>query len=403
MSKFMLSLKWLSVAGLLALLVGVYVLVIRPVQLTWQASAAELSQVMPGDDIPVTATFDATRAVTIAGTPEQIWPWLVQWGYGRAGFYGYDLIENIGSPSGLRSAGKIVPELQHLAAGDRILMNDLAYLTVSDISPNQYMVLTGSANPPTTTSVMTWALYPIDQGHTRLVNRFRFEHTGALPLMALNLFTDFADPIAINKIMLGIQGRVEGNVEPFGYQVAEVAAWLLIFIELIVAMRFIFTWRKWGWAWLFALLVGLALLFALFSPAQVWFKLLPGMVLFWLGIILLVVRLIALPHSITLIKVVHTVVFVLLSGLLAVQLYEVIADRISAVTWIAVTLFVAEGIVLVINSWRCPLTALAEKLGSSHGQITDTLLPKWFADQVFRVYGALFAGALIFLVIRLLG
>ncbi|HEY3341307.1 MAG TPA: hypothetical protein VGK81_04785 [Anaerolineae bacterium] len=276
MSWLTLLMKCLSVAGLLALLAGVYVLLIRPTQLTLGAGAAELRQAMPGDAIPVIATFDATRAVTIAGTPEQIWPWLVQWGYGRAGFYGYDVIENLASPSGLRSADRIIPQWQHLAIGDRILMNDLAYFTVSDISPNQFMVLTGSANPPATTSVMTWALYRIDQGHTRLVNRFRFQHTGTPMLMALNLFTDFADPIAINKIMLGVQARVEGHVEPLGIQVAEVAAWLLIFVELIVATVLIFAWRTWGWAWLIGLFIGLALLFALFSPLLVWFKLLLG-------------------------------------------------------------------------------------------------------------------------------
>lgn len=266
--------KILSVAGLLGLVVAIHILLIRPGQLTWGASEAELGQAMPGDDIPVNATFDATRGVTIAGTPEQIWPWLMQWGYGKAGFYGYDVIENIGSPSGLYSADQIIPELQHLAVGDKILMNDIAYLTVHEVRPNEYMVLTGSADPPTTTSVMTWALYPIDAGHTRLINRFRFEQTGNLMLQALNALTDFADPIAINKILLGVQGHVEGHIEPFSVQVAEVLAWLIIFVEWIVAIGFIFARRAWGWAWLYALFVGLALLFVLFSPAPAWVKLL---------------------------------------------------------------------------------------------------------------------------------
>ena len=266
--------KILSVAGLLGLVVAIHILLIRPGQLTWGASEAELRQAMPGDDISVNATFNATRAVTIADTPEQIWPWLMQWGYGKAGFYGYDLIENIGSPSGLHSAERVIPELQHLAVGDKILMNDIASLTVHDVHPNEYMVLTGSADPPTTTSVMTWALYPIDASHTRLVNRFRFEQTGNLMLQALNAFTDFADPIAINKILLGIQGHVEGHIEPFGVQVAEVSAWLIVFVEWMVAIGLIFARRAWGRAWLFALLIGLALLFALFSPAPAWVKLL---------------------------------------------------------------------------------------------------------------------------------
>jgi hypothetical protein len=132
-----------------------------------------------------------------------------------------------------------------------------------------------------------------------------------------------------------------------------------------------------------------------------WFAM-NGLVLFWFGVILLVVRLIGLTRSIAVIKAVHTVVFVLLSGLLAVLLYEVISGRITALTWIAVTLFLAEGMVLIINGWRCPLTAMAEDLGSPHGQVTDTLLPKWFADRVFRIYTGLLAGALVFLAVRML-
>jgi hypothetical protein len=130
-----------------------------------------------------------------------------------------------------------------------------------------------------------------------------------------------------------------------------------------------------------------------------------GMTIFWLGVIAFVVWLVgvisAKLHSIILIKAVHTVVFVLLSGLLAVYLYEVIADKITFITWVAVTLFLAEGVVLIVNGWRCPLTTMAENLGSPHGQITDIFLPKWFADRVFLVYSGLFVAALLLLLVRL--
>ena len=131
-----------------------------------------------------------------------------------------------------------------------------------------------------------------------------------------------------------------------------------------------------------------------------------AMIVFWFSVISLVVWLTGnasrLLHSITVIKSVHTVVFILLSGLLGIFLYEVIANRITLFTWTAVTLFVAEGGILVVNHGRCPLTTYAEKLGSTHGQITDTFLPKWFADRVFIIYTGLFIGALFFLAFRLL-
>jgi hypothetical protein len=131
-----------------------------------------------------------------------------------------------------------------------------------------------------------------------------------------------------------------------------------------------------------------------------------GMIAFWFGIIVLVVWLTGSAskclRSITVIKSVHTVVFFLLSGLLGVFLYEVVLGHISLFTWVAVTLFLAEGIILAANGGRCPLTTYAEQLGSPHGQITDIFLPKWFADRVFIVYTGLFVGGLLFLAFRLL-
>ena len=106
-------------------------------------------------------------------------------------------------------------------------------------------------------------------------------------------------------------------------------------------------------------------------------------------------------RSIVFIRSVHTVIFVFMSGALAVLLYEVIAGKITMMTWIAVALFLIEGIVLIANGWKCPLTSYAESLGSPHGQVTDIFLPKWFADRVFQIYGTLLAVALLLLVIRM--
>jgi len=108
-------------------------------------------------------------------------------------------------------------------------------------------------------------------------------------------------------------------------------------------------------------------------------------------------------RSIAFIRVVHTAIFLLLSALLAALLYEVVADRLTSLTWIAVTLFTVEGIVLMLSGWKCPLTAYAESLGADHGQVTDIILPKWLADRVFILYGGAFAIAILLLGIRLVG
>ena len=68
---------------------------LRPWHSRWGATASEVASTMPGDELFPRAQFQATRAITIAAPPSAVWPWLVQVGYGRAGFYSYDLVENL--------------------------------------------------------------------------------------------------------------------------------------------------------------------------------------------------------------------------------------------------------------------------------------------------------------------
>ena len=107
-------------------------------------------------------------------------------------------------------------------------------------------------------------------------------------------------------------------------------------------------------------------------------------------------------RSISFIKVLHLAVFVAITVILIGFLYEVGADKISYLTWGTIGVFLGEGIVLITNRWRCPLTAVAEDLGSKHGQVTDILLPKSIADHVWTIYTWLFAGGFLVLLFRLI-
>jgi len=68
---------------------------------------------MPGDALLPDAAGQPTHGITIGACPEQIWPWLLQLGCERGGYYAYDLLDN----GGVRSARQIRPELQSLAIG----------------------------------------------------------------------------------------------------------------------------------------------------------------------------------------------------------------------------------------------------------------------------------------------
>jgi len=87
--------------------------------LRWGATAAEAAAPLPGDALVPAAQYCSTRAITIAAPLSQVWPWLVQVGCLRAGFYSNDLLDNLARPS----ATTIIPALQHLGVGQLIPMS----------------------------------------------------------------------------------------------------------------------------------------------------------------------------------------------------------------------------------------------------------------------------------------
>jgi hypothetical protein len=95
------------------------------------------------------------HAVTIAAPPESVWPWLVQMGSGRGGWYSYDWIDNGGHPS----ATEIVPGLQHVAPGDVFpsLPGNRRSFLVADVAPEHDLTLT--APTPSGECLMSWEFF----------------------------------------------------------------------------------------------------------------------------------------------------------------------------------------------------------------------------------------------------
>jgi hypothetical protein len=252
--------KILALVGLVALIVGAYLFIIRPTQLNWGATEGEIQQAMPGDDLVDSPTFLSTRAITIDGTPQEIWPWLIQMGYGRAGYYGYDLIENIASPRGMQSAEGIIPELQDFKVGDDLPISAISTFYIQAIEPNRFLVWDDEDG-----GTFTWGLYPLDDNHTRLVMRFRFTHRW------LDwLFVDWADHVAVKKALQGLKGRVEENIEPMAVQNIEISLWAISFLELCTAIFFIMKQKIWWRSWLIALAAAAVLLIALYAQAHLY-------------------------------------------------------------------------------------------------------------------------------------
>jgi hypothetical protein len=99
----------------------------------WGATRDEVRGRMVGDDIVPDATGRTTHAITIDAAAEEVWPWLVQMGYHRAGWYTYPWVDrylwHIDNPS----AAQIVPELQHLSLGDTVAGSGFTFEAAGDI------------------------------------------------------------------------------------------------------------------------------------------------------------------------------------------------------------------------------------------------------------------------------
>jgi hypothetical protein len=241
-ANFFAALITIALTGLL------YYFVARPYQLTLGATKDEVQHSMPGDELVSSPHFLATRAITIDGTPEEIWPWLLQMGHNRAGYYAYDILENIGSEHGLRSAEKIIPEFQNFQVGDEIPISAVYSMVFYAVETNQTLVWTGK--DAVATASLAWALYPLDNGQTRLVSRIQFQyHLNDMGSALMAIFVDTADHIAVRKILQGVKGRVEGQIEPFWVADLEfiifVSAFGLFMVALITLLVRPLTWTRW--------------------------------------------------------------------------------------------------------------------------------------------------------------
>jgi hypothetical protein len=194
-----------SIGRMGVLFVG-FVVLYRPWQLRWGATRQELDRRLPGDEVVASPTFNATRAVTVEAPPEAVWPWIVQIGFGRAGWYSYDLLDN----AARHSAERIVPELQHIAVGDLVPLGpgEDAGMRVEAYETCRWVVW-GEKHGLTT---WTWSLQPTPEGHTRLLTRVRarasLRHPTTIAWWALMEVADFP---MMRKCLLGVKRRAEGH------------------------------------------------------------------------------------------------------------------------------------------------------------------------------------------------
>jgi hypothetical protein len=173
---------------------------------TWGATRDEVAAEMPGDALLPEAQYRCTRAITIAASREEVWPWLVQAGCGRAGRYSDDLLDNFTRPS----AREVVPELQDQRVGQWLAM-------VPRPSDRTAFAVDGFARPSwllwrTPNRSWAWRLTPLPGGGTRLVTRMHTVYEWRRPWTAGTvLLMELADYPMMRRMLRGLRDRAEAG------------------------------------------------------------------------------------------------------------------------------------------------------------------------------------------------
>jgi hypothetical protein len=195
---------------------------LRSLYKRWGATEAELKRAYPGDELVPHPKSELTCAITIDAPAAKVWPWFLQLGCQRGGWYSYDLLDNGSRPS----ADRILPEHQHLEVGDvvKAVPNGSFGFPVAAIDNERALVLAGTMDTSTGKPAdpnqpgleeyfsgdQTFVIEELEHEHTRLLFRMRtdWNHTRLNGLIYRGIL-DPASFVMGRKMLINIKQRVE--------------------------------------------------------------------------------------------------------------------------------------------------------------------------------------------------
>lgn len=171
---------------------------------------------LPGDELHGPGAVVRTRGTTIAATPQDVWPWLVQVGYGRAGWYSLDAVERLvgaarsvgqDGATSWRSLDHVAPRHQDLEVGDEIPLTATAGFEVVELQEPEHLVAVFDRGGLR----MVWTYVLRDFGEaTRLVVRTAFEAEGPLADAAARTLLDPGHAVMELVQLRRLKRRAEG-------------------------------------------------------------------------------------------------------------------------------------------------------------------------------------------------
>jgi len=215
------GLRKMMLVGAGAAGVGVWAAV-RPRTLAWGATCDEVVRSLPGDDLVANPLYVTTRAISVKAPANAVWPWLVQLGQNRGGFYTYDVIENLMGLD-IHSADAIRPEWQDLHAGeDYVTLDPDEYMkmTIAVLEPQRaFVIRSGAPGEPQAPGSFfkgelewSWAfvLNPVDEHTTRLIIRCRAAWADTLAArLARPVLLEPVHFVMEERMLRGIRDRAE--------------------------------------------------------------------------------------------------------------------------------------------------------------------------------------------------
>ncbi len=192
-----------------------YTFAVRPWFLSWGTTASERTRALLGDDAWIGGAVSGTRAVTIEAPPEKVWPWLVQIGQDRAGFYSYDWLENL-ALADIHNTFEIRPQWQGREAKDFVRSVKPGYmfglLKEKDGTTGWRVPFVAPGRSMTLKYWGTFALEPAGTGGTRFFARSRGEPLpGVLGRLAGFWVFDPVQFVMEKKMMTEIKRLAEGR------------------------------------------------------------------------------------------------------------------------------------------------------------------------------------------------
>jgi hypothetical protein len=182
--------KWLRRSALAILIIFVaagiaYHLGLRNWCMRWGTTPAEAHATLPGDDLFPVYTGQATHAITIHASPQQVWPWLMQIGQDRSGFYSYTFLENsIGAD--MPKVERLVPDWKARTVGETVWFatpkrfGGQGRMIAAVVQPERSFVMVSpkdwenlQAGRPAQEGFWSFTLEPAPDGQSRLIARAR--------------------------------------------------------------------------------------------------------------------------------------------------------------------------------------------------------------------------------------